>query len=180
MRENNDLNHQNAPQNQERYQERVVLGTGVGVIIDQFMLANAHYQEAVATSDENSVDATIQKFGGVVYQLIADEYIVHRDPDQDLIIIGEQVNNDFPEDGLPGDELGKVNIDTDYVLILDRKLAIDQEFLKKYRSYWRERNPKAARDLLRQSGGAVRHSFLKSSHQLAVYHDGQSITMRGR
>lgn len=154
--------------------ERIAVESGFLVLIDQFMLANPQFIEALAAivdADPCEKDTLIQKYGGSVIEVEPGTYRIERDPYAFSIIIHPEgvqpVVQGLSEQAK--DSGKRVFVDTRCLAMIDRELLDDSALLDKYQQLWFSGQDKACRDLLRDNGGAVRYGFQRNGDDLGVY-----------
>ena len=188
--------------------ERLVVKSGVLVIIDQFMLANKQFISMVNGADagpaQGNVDASTESplfrrvraavvaYGGCVLQVEPVQSEVVRDPVRlAMLVCTEGTTDEF--DGANGnvDEsastggdvfdvylpriaefevVGRVFVDTRCVAFIDAALLLEPAVTNRFAALRRGGDDKAARDFIRDRGGAVRYGFQRYGDELAVRH----------
>ncbi len=154
--------------------ERIAVESGGLVMIDQFMLANPQFIDALMTnidSDPSVKDKIIRDFGGCVVDIDPGTYRIERDPFALTIIVhpdGQEPNLEGLSERAGG-AVGYVFIDTRCLAMVDRELLDDSDLLRKYQDLWFRGEEKACRDLLRDNGGAVRYGFQRQGDELGVH-----------
>lgn len=154
--------------------ERIAIESGTLVLIDQFMLANPQFMERlnkIKDEDPAEKDKLIAEYGGTVVNLAPDRYRIERDPFAYTIVIHAE-GDEHSTAGiaeLATDNKGHIFVDTRCLAMIDRELLDDSTLLEKYGQLWFSGQDKACRDLLRDSGGAVRYGFSRFGDELGVY-----------
>ena len=155
--------------------ERISVESGQLIFIDQFMLANPQFVDAViknADATPEDRDALVSEFGGCIVSLEPGQYKIDRDPFE-LSIIVHPEGDSIQRDTLTREStqnIGKVFIDTRCLAMIDRELLDDNDLLLRYQDLWFKGEEKACRDLLRDNGGAVRYGFQRYGDDLGVYY----------
>ena len=154
--------------------ERIAIESGFLVLIDQFMLANPQFIDAmleVMDEDPSAKDEIISRYGGGVVELTPDTYRIDRDPYKFSIVIHRSGNRPDIDSLMEQaqDEKGHVYIDTRCLAMIDRELLDDNALLQKYQQLWFSGQDKACRDLLRDNGGAVRYGFQRYGDELGIF-----------
>ncbi len=154
--------------------ERISVESGQLIIIDQFMLANPQFVDAVIKSVDAAPedrDSLVQEFGGCVVKVEPGLYRIERDPFEFSIVVhpegsrteGQELTRESTE------LLGTIFVDTRCLAMIDRELLDDSDLLLRYQELWFKGEEKACRDLLRDNGGAVRYGFQRYGDELGVY-----------
>jgi len=154
--------------------ERIAVESGQLVFIDQFMLANPQFLEAVekgADSAPETRDELIREYGGCVVKLTPGMYRIERDPfEASIIVHPEGIRVERSELSRDSTESqGRVYVDTRCLAMIDRELLDDSDLLHRYQDLWFKGEEKACRDLLRDNGGAVRYGFQRYGDELGIY-----------
>ncbi|MCB9030678.1 MAG: hypothetical protein H6619_06460 [Deltaproteobacteria bacterium] len=154
--------------------ERISVESGQLVFIDQFMLANPQFVDAVVGSidEPEKRDDIVKQFGGCVVSLEPGTYRIERDPFAFTIVIhpdGEDIDTEEITSKTDNSK-GRVFIDTRCLAMIDRELLDDEDLLRRYQDLWFNGEEKECRDLLRDNGGAVRYGFQRYGDELGVYH----------
>lgn len=157
--------------------ERLMVNSGAIVAVDQYMLTQDRFLSQLPTGFSEALEATRQH-GGELIELPAGEYNVHRDANQQIVLIYPRGNaNGVTAPELLDEEelitafkrIGTVFIETRCLVLLDVGSLIEGELSKEYRTIWGSKEQKRARDLVRENGGAVRYGFSPMSDLLGVF-----------
>lgn len=177
---------------QERSGERLELESGRVAVVDQFMLANSQLHEARLALIQGGSSATealseaLSRYGGTSLELTPGTYQVLRDPEDSFIALSLLSADGDEQTGEPEDateharELVRsaksnskaeahVYVDTRCLAFVDAALFDDQDLLSKLEELKTSGKDKAARDLVRKRGGAVRYGFNKYGDELGAF-----------
>ena len=174
------------PHSGERGGERLSITSGTLVVIDQFMLANEQLytarseEEKAGASAKDALLRAVHRYGGAVLELAPDTYQVLRDAEQSSIALVPTADESAASDvsaflkGLTTDSGAEkaathVFIDTRCVVFIDAALLSGSDFVSRYTELRRAGNDKAARDFVREQGGAVRYGFNKYGDELGAF-----------
>lgn len=162
--------------------ERISVESGQLIFIDQFMLANPQFVDAVIKSVDDSAEARdglVTEFGGCIVKLEPGLYRIERDPFALSIIIHPEADRINPQDLTreSTESVGRVFVDTRCLAMIDRELLDDSDLLLRYQDLWFKGEEKACRDLLRDNGGAVRYGFQRYGDELGVYSKSDQNTV---
>lgn len=152
--------------------ERLEITSGKVLIIDQFMPANLQFVSLIS-SNESELASAAKKYGGCVFSLPNGIYQVWREPlkaEMGLRLNAQQGKK--LEDTLDSTQvlqIGTVQVDTKCLVFIDAEKLQDKPLITKYKDFRSKLMEKEARDLLRESGGAVRYGFSRKSECLGVY-----------
>lgn len=162
--------------------ENLEISSGKLLIIDQFMLANEQFIKPIVGSSEHILSQAL-KFGGELEELKPGQYFVLRDPARKMILLTQDKNepDELFEKALG--QLEKINpekkvfVDTRCLVFCDANIVNNSDLIEKYSSLRKKGKEKPARDLLRQSGAAVRYGFNSHGDELAVANLGDAIVL---
>ena len=170
--------------------ERLEVSSGQVLLIDQFMLGNQQLFDALpprSTDNDASqwlsesgsaIKTVITRYGGMIISVAKGTWGVLRDPQESLFVIGqltEEITNldrakDVAMDARGNaDPIGRVLIDTRCVVFIDAAILANTEFLTEYRKMRQSNQDKAARDVLRENGAAVRYGFRRDGDELGLF-----------
>ncbi len=171
--------------------EKLNVSSGRVLIIDQFMLANGQLLDALpavgagedraawAAANAAEIRASAAKYGGELVEAANGSWGVLRDPGESLFILGRLDAGDDPQLEAAREAtldargnasaVGRVFIDTRCVVFVDASILADRDFLAEYRTLRQSRQDKAARDMLRNHGAAVRYGFNREGDELGVF-----------
>jgi hypothetical protein len=167
--------------------ERLLVKSGKVLLIDQFMLSNQQFVSLFenATEDEflPALSQAATAYGGLVESVEPGEYLVFRDPFQSTMVVCSHLScpilGDVPQGELslellvPKKEyfrpIGRVFVDTRCLVFVDAIELRGGELLGAYSRARATGDEKRARDLVRESGGAVRYGFNQLGDELAVF-----------
>lgn len=163
--------------------ERFEVRTGTVLVIDQFMIGNRQFLERVdaAAGNPTEIARVVRDYGGVSLALPNGTYRVHRFPERSFLFVvgeGQDAASEEEIESLIEDTWstrsvrtasGRVFVDTRCLVFMDVNLLIDGELRRKYMQLRREERDKEARDLLRESGAAVRYGFNHRGDELGVF-----------
>jgi hypothetical protein len=151
--------------------EKLQISSGLVLFVDQYMLANSQFLAPLQSKSINNKNYTelaehLAKFGALVVPTKVGVYDVSRDPvERALAYYPENSENQKLDDLIVRAQarellhLGKAQIYSRCMVILDISLVQDKELLQKYRELRQSFDEKKARDLLRENGAAVRYGF---------------------
>lgn len=176
--------------------ERLNVSSGVVVCIDQFMLGNSQFLSLVGSPDDrDSLNEALERYNSCAVDLKPGTYVVHRDPVAKLVLIAPETfsvaSDQLPEteESFPSDDVSiqreslnrcveerkkkwnlvsGIYIDNRCMVLIDADLIYNSDLMKQYRDLRSKQDAKAARDLLRQNGAAVRYGFNSTGDELAV------------
>ena len=180
--------------------ERLEVSSGQVLIIDQFMLGNQQLFDALPprstdidasrwlSESGSAVKDVVTRYGGMIISVANGTWGVLRDPQESLFVLGqlgeETANLDRAKDvaiDARGNcaALGSVMIDTRCVVFVDAAILANSEFLAEYRKMRQSNQDKAARDVLRENGAAVRYGFRRDGDELGVFkiNDGEIFAL---
>lgn len=177
--------------------ERLVVVSGVVIVIDQFMLANPQFwqQLAAGRGDESegggarsdagtdAIERAAKMYGGAAIRLNPGLWGVYRDPLESLMLVApleegveppQSWQDRFDRDSVIGVRgncvaRGRVFIDTRCVVFVDADLLRDRELLEEYRRRREDGDDKGARDMIRERGAAVRYGFNRDGDELGLF-----------
>lgn len=163
--------------------EELEIRSGKMLLVDQFMLGNAQFQRSLGVGgapDGVLPENHLRDFGAAVVSLDPGRWKVFRFPREQAFIICrmdthedvlpamlEEALHAFPPGKAPGKE--RVYIETRCIVFLDWQLVRDADLLEKFSSLRKAGRDKEARDLLRESGAAVRYGFSQDSDELGIF-----------
>ncbi|HMO17668.1 MAG TPA: hypothetical protein PKA63_05830 [Oligoflexia bacterium] len=174
--------------------ERVEVVSGLLLVMDQFMLSNPDFLQAIPKTfepDEEEFFTTLadqaEEFGGFILEISPGSYTVFRNtytrtmavfPEFDGATLDESRFDEIAENG---ESVGSVLIDTRCVVIFDAALCYRERLISEYRKLRRENDDKAARDMIRENGASVRYGFSRRSEELEAFFDEGSeiLVLRG-
>ncbi len=177
---------------QERSGERLKVESGLVAVIDQFMLANSQLHDARSALAEKGVSASealsdaLARYGGSALKLSPGTYQVLRDPEDSFIALSllEAEESEDTQDSADATEHARelvraaksdskaeahIFVDTRCLAFVDAALLDDQGLLDELLELRSSGNDKAARDLVRKRGGAVRYGFNKYGDELGAF-----------
>jgi len=160
--------------------EVVKISSGRLLLIDQFMLSNSQFIDAVGEAlkakDDEGLLKSIRRFGGDLLSVDSGELKVYRDPAQLLLFVSsrEFENSDEVvsaistqrEEGIVA--TSHIFIDTRCLVFVDVDFLSKKEVASEYAEL-RDSDDKAARDFIRSNGGAVRYGFNRLGDELGVF-----------
>jgi hypothetical protein len=167
--------------------ERLRVSSGLVVVIDHFMLANAQLLNMLppadnekdkaewAAAEQVEIRRAVEKYGGTVLNLEAGSWGVLREAGDSLFLLGRFEGNGEMEKEAVSEArgnaapIGRVFIDTRCVVFVDAVLLGNRAVLDEYRRLRQEGQDKAARDLIRENGAAVRYGFNRDGDELGVF-----------
>ena len=177
-----------------RTRERLVISSGLVLMLDQFMLANDQFLRLLPEGEFDLLSASealnkaAKSYGGCVLQIGSDTYCVLRDPSEQVIALcprGLCVEVDTVEQESSPEysfdletlveqrgnlrALEQVYVDTRCLVLVDANILTDQPSLEEYRDLRKASKDKPARDLIRSYGGAVRYGFNRYGDELGVF-----------
>ena len=165
--------------------ERVEVTSGVVVCMDQFMLSNPDFVNALpkdfnpqSSTFVEDVNQACKKFGGVAVKMNPGVFTVFREPYEGVLsLFSEYSKDDITLDVLDDlrdseDSIGELVIDTRRIGVCDVSLCYKDRLMEECRKLRRENDSKGSRDLLRESGASIRYSFDKRpGEKLLVFFD---------
>lgn len=165
--------------------ERVEVTSGIVVCMDQFMLSNPDFVNALpkdfnpqSPNFVEEVNNACNKFGGVAVKMNPGVFTVFREPYEGLLsLFSEYSKDDINLDVLDelrdnGESIGDLTIDTRRIGVCDVSLCYKDRLMEECRKLRRDKDSKGSRDLLRESGASIRYSFDKRpGERLVVFFD---------
>ena len=153
--------------------ERLDIQSKRTVVIDQFMLANDQFHQALKDGELKDV---VKCFGGCLVDFGPGEFVVARDPYRMIILTYLESDKSAESDIEEVEQnketfscLGRVFIDTRCVVLIDAEKLLDQSLIGKFKELRKLQKEKEARDFLRKNGAAVRYGFSKFGDELGVF-----------
>jgi hypothetical protein len=162
--------------------ERLKVSSGYVVVIDQFMLSNDQFITLlkncgdISDLDESTprLSKVVHSFGGSLLSVRPTDYLVHRDSEKAVIALMplEDGPSDIETVMREHDKAvlrGRVFVDTRCVVFSDASILAQSDLLRRYQQIRRAGNEKRGRDMLRETGAAVRYGFQKHGDELGVF-----------
>lgn len=186
------------PRPSGKQSERLQVPSGYLLVIDQFMLSNDQFLNRLPSppsgapsgadtvswvrAQDRELKSAAHAYGGCVVEVGSPAWEVFREPQQQLFVLAPANEESPPAEGEPGYDaellaecrgnaaaVARVFVDTRCVVFVDAALLANRRVLDEYQQLRRSGNDKAARDLLRQQGGAVRYGFNREGDELGVF-----------
>ena len=174
---------------EQNYEKQQLFKTGEGeklelkgntiIGIDQFMLSNPQFRSLLNDlNDKDQIKGAVESYGGFCCEMPSGKYKVFRDPYQMVIALapfeeGNEAGPDFDaiiDEHESMQQIGRVCIDTRCIVLIDKDLLFNKELLTRYAVLRNRGEDKKARDLLRESGAAVRYGFSPTGDELGVHY----------
>ncbi|MFN8391082.1 MAG: hypothetical protein U0136_12400 [Bdellovibrionota bacterium] len=168
--------------------EQLKVSSGQVMVIDHFMLANQQFLSALPQQDQGTpeewvragakeIRLAVERYGGALLQVEAGDWGVNRDPQATAFTLGrfggdpsgETERSAMLEARGNATPIGRVFIDTRCVVFVDAGILANRPLLDDYRRMRQEGEDKAARDLIRENGAAVRYGFNRDGDELGVF-----------
>ncbi len=159
---------ENTPQ---RTSEKLIITSGLVVIIDQFMLANSQFLDLF---EETKLEEIVGKYGGHTYELEIGDYRVYRDPiELVMAVLPHNIDNtvidDIISEKVSATLSGRVFVDTRCLAFVDKDVILNKELMASFKELRLRNEEKLARDLLREHGAAIRYGFNQNGDELGVF-----------
>lgn len=158
--------------------EELEIRSGKMLLVDQFMLGNEQFLKGIGETEvpENH----LKDYGATVLSVDPGRWKVYRFPREQAFVLcksdtHEDVLPSLLEEALHAAPPGKADagkprmlIETRCVVFLDWQLVRDADLVEKFSELRKRGKDKEARDLLRESGAAVRYGFSQNSDELVI------------